>query len=90
MQQFFILFVQLLYSIPGKNYRSLTLNNWIPRKDKAMKLMANERTWPTVQYDWVSLSYHENSLSGLVLYKNKNIAHSQPVSPVLTGLLTRL
>ncbi len=74
-----------------KNDRSLTLNNWILRKDRAMKLMAYERTWPNVQYDWVSLSYHENSSSGLVFYKNKNIAHiSQPVSPVLTGLLTGL
>jgi hypothetical protein len=73
-----------------KNDRSLTLNNWIPRKDRAMKLMAYERTWPNVQYDWISLSYHENSLSGLVFYKNKNIAHSQPVSPVLTSLLTGL
>ena len=61
-----------------KNDRSLTFNNGIFRKDRAMKLMAYERTWPNVQYDWVSLSYHENSLSRLILYKNKNIAQSQP------------
>ncbi len=61
-----------------KNDRSLTFHNGISRKDRAMKLMAYERTWPNVQYDWVSLSYHENSLSGFVFYKNKNIAHSQP------------
>ena len=61
-----------------KNDRSLTFNNEISRKDRAMKLMAYERTWSNVQYGWVSLSYHENSLSGLVFYKNKNIAHSQP------------
>jgi hypothetical protein len=85
-------FNELLYNAvyAEKNDRSLTLNNWIPRKDRAMKLMAYERTWPNVQYDWVSLSYHKNSSSGLVFYKNKNIAHSQPVSPVLTGLLTGL
>ncbi len=82
-------FILLYYSILGKNDRSLTLNNWIPRKDRAMKLIAYERTWPNVQYR-VSLSYHENYLSGLVFYKNKNIAHSKPVSPVLTGLLTGL
>jgi hypothetical protein len=52
--------------------------------------MAYERTWPNVQYDSFSLSYHENSFSGLLFYKNKNIAHSQPVSPVLTGLLSGL
>ncbi len=73
-----------------KNDRSLTLNNWIPRKDRAMTFIAYERTWPNVQYGRVSLSYHENSLSGFVFYKNKNIAHSKPVSPILAGLLTGL
>jgi hypothetical protein len=31
-----------------KNDWSLTLNNWIPRKDRAMKLMAYKRNWPNV------------------------------------------
>jgi hypothetical protein len=46
----------------------------IPRKDRALKSMAYERTWPNVEYDQVSLSYHENSLSGVVFYKTE-ISH---------------
>jgi hypothetical protein len=60
----------------------------IPRKDRALKSIAYEKTWPNVEYDRVSLSYHENSLSGVVFYKTKNIAYFQPASPVLTGILT--
>ncbi len=40
-----------LYSMRGKNDRSLTFNNGISRNDRAMKLIAYERTWPNVQYD---------------------------------------
>jgi hypothetical protein len=38
----------------------------IPRKDRALKAMAYERTLSNVEYDRVSLSYNKNSLSGVV------------------------
>jgi hypothetical protein len=42
------------------------LNILIPRKDRALKSMAYERTLSNVEFDWVSSSYNENSLSGVV------------------------
>jgi hypothetical protein len=45
---------------------SYKLNILIPRKDRALKLMAYERTLSNVEFDWVSSSYNENSLSGVV------------------------
>jgi hypothetical protein len=50
--------------------------------------MAYERTWPNVEYERVTLSYHENSLSGVVFIKQKYRIFPASLTAVLTGLLT--
>ncbi len=48
---------------PDRSYKFYIL---IPRKDRALKPMAYERTLSTVKNDRVLLSYNKNSISGVV------------------------